>query len=36
MEKIKCKKCDHEWLPRTEKPVECPACKSRGWKENEK
>ena len=32
MEKCKCMKCRHKWLPRTEKePMECPVCKSRSW-----
>jgi len=30
--KLKCKKCGHEWLPRTaQDPRECPKCKSRDW-----
>lgn len=28
----KCVKCNYEWKARTEKPLECPACKSRNWK----
>ena len=33
MEKLKCKKCNYEWLPRIEtEPKECPNCKNRGWK----
>jgi uncharacterized Zn finger protein len=24
--KIKCEKCGHERIPRTEKPLKCPAC----------
>ena len=24
----KCKKCGHEWLKRTDKPISCPKCKS--------
>lgn len=32
MEKKKCKKCGHEWVPRTEKkPKCCPGCKSYKW-----
>jgi predicted Zn-ribbon and HTH transcriptional regulator len=28
-----CKKCGHEWLPRsTDEPVICPKCKSARWK----
>lgn len=35
MEKLKCKKCGHEWIPRTDDPAECPNCKARDWeKEN--
>ena len=30
--KYKCKKCEHEWLPRIEeKPKQCPRCKSYNW-----
>jgi Zn finger protein HypA/HybF involved in hydrogenase expression len=32
IKKLKCEDCRHEWIPRTENPVECPACKSRRWK----
>ncbi len=28
-----CIKCGHKWIPRVEKPVQCPACKKYGWKE---
>lgn len=28
MTKSNCKKCGHSWLPRVEKPVECPKCKA--------
>jgi DNA-directed RNA polymerase subunit RPC12/RpoP len=32
MDKLKCVKCGHEWLPRQEsKPKECPNCKSTNW-----
>ena len=32
MEKLKCKKCGYEWIPRAEtEPKECPNCKSRKW-----
>ena len=30
----KCKKCEHQWLPRVENPIECPNCKTRKWKED--
>lgn len=33
MKKCKCLRCGWEWLPRTEKPIMCPACKSRKWEE---
>ena len=37
MKKYKCQKCGHEWAPRSEKiPIECPNCKSRNWKNEEK
>lgn len=25
--KLKCKYCNYEWLPRKDKPVQCPRCK---------
>ena len=29
---LKCKRCDYEWIPRTDKePKECPNCKRRKW-----
>ncbi len=31
MEKLQCKRCNHEWLPRVEEVKECPKCKSRIW-----
>ncbi len=31
MEKLKCQRCNHEWLPRVEEVKECPKCKSRNW-----
>ncbi|HUW44060.1 MAG TPA: hypothetical protein VMV95_03825 [Bacillota bacterium] len=32
MDKLKCFKCSHEWIPRTEdRPLSCPNCKSRNW-----
>jgi DNA-directed RNA polymerase subunit RPC12/RpoP len=32
MEEYVCKRCDHSWIPRTQKiPKECPNCKSRFW-----
>ena len=26
--RYKCKKCKHEWLPRTNEPMVCPRCHS--------
>lgn len=31
MQKCKCKRCDHTWIPRTENPILCPFCKSKYW-----
>lgn len=31
MEKIKCKKCGYEWIPRTDNPKVCSRCKSYYW-----
>lgn len=32
MKKLRCKRCQHEWWPRSDKePQLCPACKSRKW-----
>ena len=31
MEKLKCKRCEHEWVKRTKTPVCCPRCKSPYW-----
>jgi hypothetical protein len=37
MEKLKCLKCDHEWMPRYEKiPEYCPKCKNGQWNEPRK
>ena len=34
MEKYKCKRCGHEWIPRIEKlPKACPGCKNYRWNE---
>ncbi len=27
----KCLRCGHKWVPRVEKPVSCPICKSPKW-----
>lgn len=29
MKKCKCKGCEYTWIPRVDKPVECPRCKRR-------
>ena len=30
--KLECKRCEHEWIPRTEVyPKLCPKCKSPYW-----
>lgn len=36
MKRLHCEKCGYEWLPRTEDVKECPKCKSRNWKKEEK
>jgi Zn finger protein HypA/HybF involved in hydrogenase expression len=41
IQKIKCKRCGHEWQPRHEDVRQCPNCQSIYWdkekkKENEK
>ena len=28
---LRCQFCNAEWIPRKNFPVECPACKRRGW-----
>jgi predicted Zn-ribbon and HTH transcriptional regulator len=33
--KVKCKKCDHEWIKRVINPEKCPECGFRLEKENE-
>ncbi len=32
MNKQKCSKCNHEWIPRVTNPAECPKCKRRDWR----
>jgi len=29
--KVKCKKCGHEWIPRTDDVRLCPKCHSVRW-----
>lgn len=31
MDKSKCKRCNHEWIARMTKPLQCPRCKSYHW-----
>lgn len=31
IKKIKCKRCNHEWVPRKENVYVCPKCKSPKW-----
>jgi len=33
---LKCKKCGHEWTPRTTSPAACPACKNYNWDKERK
>lgn len=28
---MNCKRCGHDWTPRSESPVSCPRCKSYEW-----
>jgi len=30
-EKLKCKRCNHQWIPRKEEVIVCPRCKSLSW-----
>jgi excisionase family DNA binding protein len=29
-----CQRCGHEWTPKTDKPLSCPACKRYDWQES--
>lgn len=29
---LRCAKCGHAWVPRTEQPKACPRCKARRWR----
>jgi DNA-directed RNA polymerase subunit RPC12/RpoP len=31
MKTYECKKCNHKWIPRKERPESCPRCKSFLW-----
>lgn len=31
MERLRCKRCGHRWIPRLENPRMCPRCKSARW-----
>ena len=33
---LKCKKCQHIWLPRVDNVAVCPKCHSYKWKEEKK
>ncbi|MBA7501176.1 MAG: hypothetical protein GH144_00080 [Clostridia bacterium] len=33
-EKLKCKHCHHEWVPRVEDVAVCPNCQSPRWYKN--
>ena len=35
IQKISCKRCLHDWVPRNEKIFVCPSCKSPRWNEDE-
>lgn len=30
-----CKRCNHKWIPRSEKIFVCPKCKSSRWNEDD-
>jgi len=34
--KLKCERCGHEWIPRTEEVIVCPKCKSPYWNKEKK
>jgi len=36
MQKLKCKRCEEEWIPRTENVRQCPRCKSYYWDKERK
>jgi predicted Zn-ribbon and HTH transcriptional regulator len=36
MKKMKCRLCEHEWLPRVDLPKECPKCHSYYYNGNNK
>lgn len=31
VEILVCQKCNYQWQPRVNKPVQCPKCKSYNW-----
>ncbi len=34
MKELKCLRCGHKWIPRSDKnPKSCPDCKNRKWDE---
>jgi Zn finger protein HypA/HybF involved in hydrogenase expression len=36
IEKLKCLRCNHEWVPRQEDVRICPKCKSAYWNKEKK
>ena len=36
MIELTCLRCGHKWIPRTDNPAMCPACKSRVWNKPKK
>jgi Zn finger protein HypA/HybF involved in hydrogenase expression len=34
--RLRCVKCDHEWLPRVQEVRQCPRCKTYYWKKKKK
>jgi len=35
IQKMECKRCCHEWVPRQNKIYVCPKCKNQRWNEDE-
>ena len=33
---LKCKRCNHKWIPRKVEIIICPKCKSPYWDKNKK
>jgi len=34
--KLECKRCGHQWIPRTDDVRQCPKCKSAHWDKEKK